>query len=701
MAAGPGMQDLIAEFVVEAGENLEQIDSDLLRLEGHPAGAPILNGVFRLLHTIKGASGFLGLTRLQTVSHAGETLLERFRLSGGPVPPDAFEGVLAAIDRIRALLVAIGETGGEPAGDDADLILRLERLGAGDIAPVAAPVPAPEASPPGEDRPSPPATSVRVDLQLLESMMRLTSELVLSRNQLLRLHGLDRDDVYLRPLQQLSTITSELQDTVMQTRMRPIGAIWKSLPRLVRDLSRELGKDAVLRLSGEDTEVDRQLLEAVRDPIQHIVRNALDHGLEAPEERGRAGKPRAGEIRIQATQEGNWIIIRIADDGRGLDPDRIRARAVARGLASQGEAARMSEATVFDLIFAPGFSTAETVTTVSGRGVGMDVVRANVERVGGQVEIQSLPGRGCCFILRIPLTLAIMPALLVRAGGQRFAVAQSAVAELIRLEGPHDRRIERVGSLTLLQVRESLIPLNSLSALLGLETADPERFAMILEQGDRRFAVAVDEIVDTEEIVVKPVSGKLRDLPEYSGATLLGDGSVTLILEPGRLAGAAGDAIGRRRLPVSPAAGDAPREPVLFLDVGLGAPAVASMAGVRRLERVPVAQIQLGAAGPLMNYRGRATPIAPVSGVRLQTEGVQCLVMLGEDDACVGVAVDGVVDLDEVRLEVTAADRAPGRLGTAMIRDTPHVVLDLDHYLALGLARLTGAAAGDPAGVAA
>ena len=700
------MQDLIAEFVVEAGETLEQIDSDLLRLEGHPAGAPILNGVFRLLHTIKGASGFLGLTRLQTVSHAGETLLELFRQTGGPVPPDAFEGVLAAIDRIRALLAAIGETGAEPAGDDADLIQRLERLGAGDAGPMPGPGPAsvstPETPLSNEDRRPPPAASVRVDLQLLETMMRLTSELVLSRNQLVRLHGLDRDDVYSLPLQRLSAITSELQDTVMQTRMRPIGAIWKTLPRLVRDLSRELGKEVALRLAGEDTEVDRQLLEAVRDPIQHIVRNAVDHGLEPPEDRVRAGKPRTGEIRAQATQEGNWIVIRIVDDGRGLDADRIRARAVARGLLTEAEAAQLSEAAIHDLIFAPGFSTAEAVTTVSGRGVGMDVVRANVARIGGQVEIQSVPGRGCGFVLRIPLTLAIMPALLVRAGGQRFAVAQSAVTELIRLEGPGDRRIERVGAMTLLQVREALMPLNSLSALLGLEAADPGRFAMILEHGERRFAVAVDEIIDTEEIVVKPVSAKLRDLPEYSGATLLGDGTVTLILEPGRLAGAAGDAMGRRQAPPVAAADErARREPVLFLEVGGGATAVASMVGVRRLERAPVGQILSGAAGPLMTYRGRATPIVPVCGVRLQTEGVQCLVMVGDDEACVGVAVDSVVDLDEVRLEVTAADRGPGRLGTAMIRDTPHPVLDLRHYHALGLARLTGAAADGAAGAAA
>jgi two-component system chemotaxis sensor kinase CheA len=697
------MQDLIAEFVVEAGENLEQIVADLLRLEGNPADARVLNGIFRLLHTIKGTSGFLGLNRLQAVAHAGETLLDRYRRNGTPMPPAAFDGILAAIDRVRQLLTTLGETGAEPVGDDADLLRHLTALDQGTVAetpPVSAAVrPAAPKSmavqvpTEGPDETSAaPTTSVRVDLRLLETMLRLTSELVLSRNQLLRLHGEASDDPYTLPLQQLSAITAELQDTVMQTRMQPIGLAWKVLPRLVRELSRELGKEVALDLSGAETEVDRQLLDAVRDPILHIVRNAVDHGIEAPDRRAEVGKPRVGVIRARATKEGNWINVRIEDDGRGLDSDRIRARAVENQLLTAEEAAGLSESATFALIFAPGFSTADAVTNISGRGVGMDVVRANIERIGGQVEITSRAGQGSCFVLRIPLTVAIMLALLIRAGGQQFAIALSSVAELIRLDGPSDPRISHVADRALLQVRDELMDLNSLSGLLGLEAPGAGRYAMVIELGDRRFAVTVDEIVDTEEIVIKPVSEKLRDLPEYGGTTILGDGSVTLILEPGCLAGPAGavSADRRRRPAEATAAEDDPPVAILYLDVGQGAPVVATMALVRRLERVPVHEIRHGASGPVMTYFGRVTPIVAVDGVRLQSDGVQPLVILAEGDDYIAVAVDRIVDMDELPLDVVSADRGPGRLGTALIRDIPYAVLDLEHYRRTGLARLRG-----------
>ena len=706
------MQELIADFVVEAGENLEQIDLDLLRLEGRPADATLLNGIFRLLHTLKGASGFLGLNRLQAVAHAGEALLDLYRRSGDPMPTEAFDGIVAAIDRVRRLLKALGETGAEPDGDDADLLHHLAALETGTPSVLPPEVRAPPSADPsavtGPDETwGAPANSVRVDLNLLEAMMRLTSELVLSRNQLLRLHGETRDDPYALSLQRLSTITSALQDTVMQTRMRPMGLVWKTLPRLVRELSRTLGKEVAVELSGAGTEIDRQLLEAVRDPILHMIRNAVDHGIETPDDRLRAGKPRGGVIRAGAMQEGNWIKVRIEDDGRGLDPERIRARAVAQGLLTADEAAGLSEPATFALIMAPGFSTAETVTNISGRGVGMDVVRAHIERIGGQVEITSRAGQGTSFVLRIPLTVAIMPALRIRAGGQAFALALSSVAELIRLEGPQDPRIERVAGRALLQVRDELLDLAGLSELLGLEAPDTGRFAVVILAGERRLALTVDEIVDTEEIVIKPVSGKLRELPEYGGATILGDGSVTLILEPGALATLAGVADGaaaHRRRSLQPSADAETQTPpvtLLYLEVGQAAPVIATMTHVRRLERVPVSEIRHGPSGPLMTYFGRVTPIVPVDGVHLQTEGDQSLVMLAVGDDHIALAVDRIADMDELPLEIVPTDQAPGRRGTALIRGVPHAVLDLDHYGQRGLARLTGAAATGAAGCAA
>ncbi len=707
------MDELIAEFVTEAGEHLDQIDSDIMRFEANPHDQTIINNLFRLLHTIKGACGFLGLTRLERLAHAGEAVLQGFRQNPAGVDAEGIEAILATIDLIKTILAALGETGMEPTGDDAVILARLDAATSGpqtaaageapqqnrvvpaDIAPVEDTPPIADASnvtAPVSD--AAPASTVRVDVAVLESMMTLVSELVLSRNQLLRLHGLDEREPFSAPLHRLTAITTELQDCVMQTRMRPIGAAWKSLPRIVRDLSRELGKSAELVMQGGSTELDRQLLDAVRDPIMHMVRNALDHGLETPQERQAAGKPPVGLIHLSAAQEGGWIVVRLSDDGRGLDGAHIRERAVARGLITAAQAAALSQAQTFNLIFEPGFSTRTEVTEVSGRGVGMDVVRTNIEQAGGQVELASRRGAGSVITLRIPLTLAIMPTLLVRTGDMRFAIPQSAVSELIRLTDADHSRIDQVGDHRLFRLRNDLIPLIDLNQILNLtEQGDGTRYVLVIELGARRFAVTVDQVLDTEEIVVKPLARQLRDRPEYAGATILGDGSVVLILEPAHLAALAGE----QPLVVTAAAaltGGAdsgePVQSVVYLMVRGAHLNVAPMSKVRRLERMPVDAITRGAGGLVIRYRDRLIPVVTPHGTALQPDGDQSLVMLGEGDHCVALAVDRIVDMGDAALNLHTPSTTPELLGSTLIEGRPMDILNLDHFLELGVRAQTG-----------
>ncbi len=447
------MEDLLKEFLTETNENLDLVDVELVRFESEPDNAEILANIFRLVHTIKGTCGFLGLPRLEALAHAAESLMGRFR-SGMPVTTEAVSIVLASIDRIKEILVTLERTRNEPAGGDQDLIASLERVSRGDPAaseadrvvgtliPQAverplrpdevsldelerafreAPGPEPKPASAAErragadrraaeehDEPGAKTQTIRVQVETLEHLMTLVSELVLTRNQLLDLIRRHENTEFKAPLQRLSSVTADLQEEVMKTRMQPIGNAWAKLPRLVRDLAADLGKEIQLERVGTDTELDRQVLELIRDPLTHMVRNSCDHGIEPPAERRAAGKPEAGTIRISAFHEGGQIVIEIADDGRGLDIGKIRARATRLGLVSETEAEKLSEAQLHKFIFAPGFSTAAAITSVSGRGVGMDVVKNNIDQIGGIIDLASKPGQGTTFTIRIPLTLAIV-----------------------------------------------------------------------------------------------------------------------------------------------------------------------------------------------------------------------------------------------------------------------------------------------------
>ncbi|WP_423868945.1 chemotaxis protein CheA, partial [Bradyrhizobium sp.] len=388
--------------------------------------------------------------------------------------------------------------------------------------------------------------SIRVNVDTLEHLMTMVSELVLTRNQLLEISRRNDDTEFKVPLQRLSNVTAELQEGVMKTRMQPIGNAWQKLPRIVRDLSGELGKQIELEMHGADTELDRQVLDLIKDPLTHMVRNSADHGLETPSERAACGKPEQGTIRLSAYHEGGHIIICIADNGRGLNTERIKAKALQNGLVNEAELEKMTEAQIHKFIFAPGFSTAAAVTSVSGRGVGMDVVRTNIDQIGGTIDIKSVAGEGSSVTIKIPLTLAIVSALIVEAGGDRFAIPQLSVVELVRARANSEHRIERIKDTAVLRLRNKLLPLMHLKKLLKIDdgsSSDPENgFIVVTQVGSQTFGIVVDGVFHTEEIVVKPMSTKLRHIDMFSGNTILGDGAVIMIIDPNGIAKALGAA---------------------------------------------------------------------------------------------------------------------------------------------------------------
>src|SRR5467141_3640203 len=444
--------------------------------------------------------------------------------------------------------------------------------------------------------------SIRVNVDTLEHLMTMVSELVLTRNQLLEISRRNEDTEFKVPLQRLSNVTAELQEGVMKTRMQPIGNAWQKLPRIVRDLSGELGKQIELEMHGADTELDRQVLDLIKDPLTHMVRNSADHGLETPAERTASGKPEQGTIRLSAYHEGGHIIICIADNGRGLNTERIKAKAVASGLVSEADLEKMTEAQIHKFIFAPGFSTAASVTSVSGRGVGMDVVRTNIDQIGGTIDIKSVAGEGSSVTIKIPLTLAIVSALIVEAAGDRFAIPQLSVVELVRARANSEHRIERIKDTAVLRLRNKLLPLMHLKKLLKIDdgsSSDPENgFIVVTQVGSQTFGIVVDGVFHTEEIVVKPMSSKLRHIPMFSGNTILGDGAVILIIDPNGVAQTVGMATTTRQATegerdVERQAAEAATESMLIFRAGSPQPKAVPVGLVTRLEEIAADKIEL------------------------------------------------------------------------------------------------------------
>jgi len=705
------MDDLLSDFLTETHEGLSAVDEALLRLERAPDDAPTLAEVFRQVHTIKGTCGFLGLSRLEKVAHAGETILGLYRDGSLKVTPEGITLIFTAVDAIRKIVVGLEQNGQEPEGDDSAVIEALDAASRGEsvalpkapevkteaaveAAPIAAAAPrTPEPLAEAVQTESAAAQqTIRVSVEVLEDLMTLVSELVLTRNQLMQLARVSSDSQISVPLQRLSHITSELQEGVMKTRMQPIGNAWAKLPRLVRDLANELGKKIDLEMRGADTELDRQVLELIKDPLTHMVRNSGDHGLEKPADRRAAGKPETGRILLNAYHQGGHIIIEIGDDGRGLPVDKIRAKVLAQGLATEAELAQMNEHDVLRFIFRPGFSTAQQITSVSGRGVGMDVVKTNIERIGGTIELRSKEGRGTTFTIKIPLTLAIVSALIVQAGGERFAIPQIGVVELVRVGDEHEgsTRIEMIKDAPVLRLRDRLLPLVSLSSLLRLREAPVgglKGYVVVMQVGANVFGIVVDRVFDTEEIVVKPVAPILRHITMFSGNTILGDGSVIMILDPNGVARGAGiTAEGRAedQQTVNVTAGirsDSSTSLLLFR-AGDQTPKAVPLGLVARLEDIPVERIEMSGGTPVVQYRGQLMPMVPIAGHWEAPEsGRQAVLVFTEGQRSMGLMVDQILDVVEEPLVIQPGSDRLGYLGSAVISERVTDVIDTVYWL--------------------
>ncbi|MFC3227791.1 chemotaxis protein CheW [Marinibaculum pumilum] len=784
------MDELLQEFLTETNESIALLDVELVNLEQNPDNPGLIDNIFRLVHTIKGTCGFLGLPRLEKVAHASENVLGKVRDGELAVSPAAVSLVLASIDQIKSLLNSLEMTEKEPPGDDSALIGKLNHLaetgevpgaaaapaaGAADAAAEEAPAkPAKAAKKPAAKKPAakakkaaaeaepaeeaeepaggdlakfdpelgrellpgevslaeldaifeateaapetapPPAAapvaaktgqveegqergesaianqSIRVNVNLLENLMTMVSELVLTRNQLLQMVRGQEGSAFTVPLQRLSHCTSELQENVMKTRMQPIGNAWAKLPRIVRDLGMELGKKIQLDMHGQDTELDRQVLDLIKDPLTHMVRNSADHGLEMPDARRAAGKSETGHVRLNAFHEGGHIIITVADDGKGLSTEGIRRKAIEKGLVSEAEAVSLTQAQIQQFIFKPGFSTAASVTSVSGRGVGMDVVRTNIEKIGGTIELRSEEGRGTTFTIKIPLTLAIVSALIVECAGERYAIPQLSVVELVRTASNSEMRIEQIQDTPVLRLRNRLLPLVFLSKVLDLAAAVEKReaFVVVVQVGSAQFGIVVDGVFDTEEIVVKPVAPVLRDISVFGGNTILGDGSVIMILDVNGIASLLEDMQMEEKLAEEEeerhrATTDESTSLLLFR-AGGAEPKAVPLGLVARLEELPVESIEHVDGRDMVQYRGALMPLLRMRhDVAVRDSGRQPVLVFADGERTMGLMVDEILDIVEAGLKVEMASEIDGIVGTAVIAGKATELLDLGYYLQL------------------
>ena len=683
------MDDLIADFVAECREMLESLGGEIVAWEAEPDDRARLDSIFRFVHTVKGNCGFFDFPRLEALSHAAEDALADVRAGRRHADAQLVSAVLAIIDRIGEMIASI-EAGDEmPGGDDSSLIHALAPGAEGASAPAAVAVAE------GQGRPASAPRTIRLSVELLDRVMSTVSDMVLARNELARrLREAPTEVAVDGAFERLSAIIADMRDAITRTRMQRIENLFVGLPRMVRDLSAELGKQVLVDIEGGDVELDREMIEMIRDPLTHIIRNAVDHGIEKPAERLKAGKREIGILAVSARQSGNQILIDIQDDGRGIDGKRLLAKALDVGLLERDEAAKLSPREQLALVFEAGLSTAKEVTSISGRGVGMDVVRSNIERIGGIVELDSKPGFGTRMTLRVPLTLTIIPALTVSIAGQHFAIPRSAIEEIVRANG-ESVTLEHLGGAGVATIRGRRVPEVSLAEILGLESAieEKDRTLIVLRPaGGDVYALSVDRIHDHEELVVKPAAPAVMATGLYAGTTLADDGSPILLFDPAGLAQVGGVKLEAQersaRIAEGPQATASRSLAVLLFRTLDGCRRALPLAVVDRIEEVPVSAVR-EAAGQLRVQVGDAIlPLAGASGKELPGAKVR-LFRLNDGAHEIGYAFAEVVDFASVDNEVIHAER-PGEIsGVTLLNGEPAELVDA-HWL---FANHVGAAA--------
>jgi two-component system chemotaxis sensor kinase CheA len=674
------MDDLIADFVAECREMLEALGGEIVAWEAEPDDRARLDSIFRFVHTVKGNCGFFEFPRLEALSHAAEDALADVRAGRRHPDGQLVSAVLAVIDRIAEMIAAI-EAGEEmPAGDDSALIDALAPGAEGVAAPLTA------AAVEGQARASSAPRTIRLSVELLDRVMSTVSDMVLARNELARRLRESPTDVPVDgAFERLSAIIADMRDAITRTRMQRIENLFVGLPRMVRDLSAELGKQVLVDIEGGDVELDREMIEMIRDPLTHIIRNAVDHGIEKPAERLKAGKREIGILSVSARQSGNQILIDIHDDGRGIDGKKLVEKAISAGIIEKADAAQLAPREQLALIFEPGLSTAKEVTSISGRGVGMDVVRSNIERIGGIVEVDSRLGEGTRMTLRVPLTLTIIPALTVSIDGQHFAIPRSAIEEIVRANG-ESVLLEHLGGAGVATIRGRRVPEASLAEILGIESDvdEQDRTLIVLRPaGGDLYALSVDRIHDHEELVVKPAAPAVMATGLYAGTTLADDGSPILLFDPAGLAQVGGIKLEMQersaRIAEGPAAAVSKSTAVLLFRSLDGSRRALRLAVVDRIEEVPISAVK-EAAGQLRVQVGQAIlPLAGAAGAELG-DGKVRLFRLNDGAHEMGYAFAEVIDFATIDKEVIHADR-PGEIsGVSLVNGEPAELVD-PHWL--------------------
>jgi len=653
--------DILAEFIIEAREILDQLDLDFVQLEETPDDKKLVGNIFRAMHTLKGSSGFFAFKRLEKVSHAGESLLGKIRDGHLALDTQKTSTLLMALDALREIISGIEVANTEPAGDDALLIADLLSLANGgevssnnnrDAIPTSQPSIPPldtaqttedivldaiesedieatdealmgdslvatdtemvvdAAAPTGNARTTEVAAPVKVNLELLDKLMNLVSEMVLARNRLLPFTAEFGDHNFSNTVRSIDLLTLELQERMMKTRMQPISQVWAKFPRLVRDIANDCHKKVTLIQEGAETELDRTLLDGIRDPLIHIIRNSVDHGIELPAERLAKGKPENGKVLLRAIHENGMVVIEIADDGGGIKFDAVRQKAIDKKLVSFEDAKKLSDMQLLEFIFLPGFSTNQVVTNLSGRGVGMDVVKNNISAIGGSIEIDSHRGKGTNIRLKIPLTLAIMPALFVRCESERYAIPQNSISEMVRIDPTNSTGLEDFYGTPVFRLRGKLVPLLFLNQQLKLSEHGPDSTkainVAILQSSGISFGLVVDEVLNMQEVVVKPLGALLKGIPDFAGATILGDGRVALILDVDGMAIHSGLVAKIQARPLNPdTVFDQVREEevamLLFELAGLERIAI-PLDNVERLENFALSRVQRNGSREVVQY---------------------------------------------------------------------------------------------------